>query len=519
MASSDSPSHEDAWPYTCAGYELIKHIGKGAFANVHSARVTKGPESVQGRLVAVKIIDLEGITSDLEDIRREVTTLRLCLHPNVLQYYISFVEGRNLWLVTQLMSKGSCLHVMTQAKRLGMPSGMREDWVGWILQNTLQALKYFHEQGQIHRDIKAGNILLDSMGNVALADFGVSRWVNAHVHDSGSYASVGATSSMSHRAKTFVGTPCWMAPEVMEQLDGYDFKADIWSLGITALELAKGNAPYANHPPMKVLMLTIRNDPPSLKTYKDDKYDGEPFSQNFKQFVRMCLCRDPAKRPTCTTLLAHKFFTNKAYSSERLVSELLDRIDDVNDASNPVHNSHSQAVDVASLSKMMSGDDALDPSNAEVPTVVGHGDGAPQSATNDGRANQESTSQGDEPPFWKFTEDEESNKRSLEEARTMQDDAQAEAVVPESQAPSLMDHADPHRVTTLDDRSAQEEYAKLVGGIQLMSEEEVSHLRAQQQAVDDESNNDVINEIQQIVAQVGGEGRRPKDIDRFAETQ
>ena len=94
----------------------------------------------------------------------------------------------------------------------------------------------------------------------------------------------------------------------MEQLDGYDFKADVWSFGITALELAKGQAPYANHPPMKVLLYTIQNDPPSLKSYKDEKRNGEAFSRMFKEIVKMCLQKDPVKRPTCKKLMDMPFF-------------------------------------------------------------------------------------------------------------------------------------------------------------------------------------------------------------------
>jgi serine/threonine-protein kinase OSR1/STK39 len=146
---------------------------------------------------------LDGISSNLEDIRQEVATLRLCNHPNVLRFYASFVEQRSkheLWLVTQLLEKGSCLHAMTEAKKMGMPPGMHEDWVVWILRESLNGLRYFHEHQQIHRDIKAGNILLDGKGRVALADFGVSRWINGALNNS----------SNDGRAKTFVGTPCWM---------------------------------------------------------------------------------------------------------------------------------------------------------------------------------------------------------------------------------------------------------------------------------------------------------------------
>jgi serine/threonine-protein kinase OSR1/STK39 len=329
---------EASWPSSADQYQLEKRVGTGAFSQVWRARCPAKESHV-----AIKIMDLENINSSFEDIRQEVQMMRLSDHPNILRCYASFVAESQLWLVMQLMEKGSCLHVMTQAKRSGMGEGMKEDWLAYILRETLQGLKYFHDNGQIHRDVKAGNILLDTRGNVRLADFGVSGWLI----NSG---------DRRKSTKTFVGTPCWMAPEVMEQIEGYDYKADIWSFGITMLELAKGYAPYAHYPPMKVLIMTIQQEPPSLKSYADERsVDGEPFSRAFREVVRLCLQKDPKKRPTCTFLLNHKYFQRR--TRDTLVSELLERLEAVGEGdmeavprlpgTQPAYISHENAQTVA----------------------------------------------------------------------------------------------------------------------------------------------------------------------------
>lgn len=220
-------------------------------------------------------------------------------HPNVVRAYCSFAVDKNLWVVMPFMAEGSCLHLMKTA----YADGFEERAICSILKETLKALDYLHRQGHIHRDVKAGNILLDANGLVKLGDFGVS----ACMFDNG---------DRKRSRNTFVGTPCWMAPEVLQPGNGYDFKADIWSFGITALELAHGHAPFSKYPPMKVLLMTIQNAPPGLDYERDKK-----FSKSFKEMVAMCLVKDPTKRPTCEKLLKHSCFKN-AKPSELSVKKL-----------------------------------------------------------------------------------------------------------------------------------------------------------------------------------------------------
>ncbi len=301
------------WPMSAEHYVLDTKIGIGAFATVWMAHCMAFEVP---RRVAIKIMDLENLSNSFEEIRMEVNMMRLAEHPNTVRCYCSFVTGKELWLVMEYMDMGSCLRVMNVARKKGKIEGMLEKWVAYILHETLQGLAYFHNSGQLHRDIKAGNILLSSDGRVQLADFGVAGWLIGN-------------GKRRKTTKSFVGTPCWMAPEVMEQLDGYDQRADVWSIGITALELAKGFAPYAKLEPMKVLLKTIEQDPPSLKTYEGDKQpDGEAFSRSFKEFIRLCLQKLPKKRPSVATLLNHSFFKkrNITAAKESLVQDLLNHI-------------------------------------------------------------------------------------------------------------------------------------------------------------------------------------------------
>ncbi|KAK8653301.1 hypothetical protein V6N13_127308 [Hibiscus sabdariffa] len=274
---------EKRYPVNAKDYKIYEEVGDGVSATVYRALCIPLDE-----IVAIKVLDLEKCNNDLDGIRREVQTLSLIDHPNVLRAYCSFTSGHNLWVVMPYMAGGSCLHIM----KSDYPDGFEEPVISTVLREVLKSLVYLHAHGHIHRDVKAGNILIDSDGAVKLADFGVS----ACMFDTG---------DRQRSRNTFVGTPCWMAPEVMQQLHGYDFKADIWSFGITALELAHGHAPFSKYPPMKVLLMTLQNAPPGLDYERDKR-----FSKSFKEMVATCLAKDPKKRPTSEKLLKHRFFKN-----------------------------------------------------------------------------------------------------------------------------------------------------------------------------------------------------------------
>ncbi|XP_026454750.1 serine/threonine-protein kinase pakF-like isoform X3 [Papaver somniferum] len=284
-------------------YELYEEVGQGVSASVYRAICIPNNE-----IVAIKIIDFERHNSDLANISREAQTMILVDNPNVLRAYCSFVSDHNLWVVMPFMEGGSCLHILKSA----YPDGFKESVIATILREILKGLEYLHQHGHIHRDVKAGNILVDARGAIKLGDFGVS----ACLFDSG---------DRQRTRNTFVGTPCWMAPEVMEQLNGYDFKADIWSFGITALELAHGHAPFSKYPPMKVLLMTLQNAPPGLDYERDKK-----FSKSFKNMIAQCLVKEPSKRPSARKLLKHPFF-KQARSNDYICRTLLEGLPTLGD--------------------------------------------------------------------------------------------------------------------------------------------------------------------------------------------
>lgn len=257
-------------------------IGRGSFGTVYH-----GIYKVTGEEVAIKIIDLEENDDDLIDIQKEIDMLRACESKYVAKYFGCCLVDTSLWIVMEYMDGGSVREVIAVQP-------LKERCIAIIVREVLCALDFLHKGRKIHSDIKAANILLNSEGDVKLADFGVASSLESCT-----------------KALTFVGTPYWMAPEVITE-SGYDEKCDIWSLGITAIEMATGFPPYSDIHPERVLLLIPQNPPPTLK--------GE-FTAQFKDFIKQCLIKDQNLRPSAEALLQHPFVSNSHAKNKRILAD------------------------------------------------------------------------------------------------------------------------------------------------------------------------------------------------------
>lgn len=251
-------------------FDIICKIGRGSYGSVYKAL-----HKESGQVLAIKQVPVD---TDLQEIIKEISIMQQCDSQYIVKYYGSYFKNTDLWIVMEYCGAGSVSDIMRLRNKT-----LTEEEIATLMLDTLHGLKYLHSRRKIHRDIKAGNILLNNEGHAKLADFGVAGQL---------------TDTMAKR-NTVIGTPYWMAPEVIQEI-GYDCVADIWSLGITALEMAEGKPPYGDIHPMRAIFMIPTKPPPSFRN--PDKWSTE-----FIDFVSKCLVKNPELRTTAQELMEHEF--------------------------------------------------------------------------------------------------------------------------------------------------------------------------------------------------------------------
>uniref|UniRef100_A0A8D2ZX72 non-specific serine/threonine protein kinase n=1 Tax=Scophthalmus maximus TaxID=52904 RepID=A0A8D2ZX72_SCOMX len=272
-------------------WEIVGELGDGAFGKVYKAR-----NKETDALAAAKVIETK-CEEELEDYIVEIDILAKCDHRYIVKLLDAFYHDNKLWIMIEFCPGGA-----VDATMLELDRGLTEPQIKVVCRQMLEALVYLHSMKIIHRDLKAGNILLMLDGDIKLADFGVSA----------------KNTKTLQRRDSFIGTPYWMAPEVVmcETMKDapYDYKADTWSLGITLIELAQIEPPHHELNPMRVLLKIAKSEPPTLE-------QPHKWSQEFKDFLRKALDKNPETRPTAAQLMEHPFV--RSVTSNRPLRELV----------------------------------------------------------------------------------------------------------------------------------------------------------------------------------------------------
>lgn len=260
-------------------YKFGECVGKGNFGDVFKAMDKKS-----NKVYAIKVINLDS-ADDMASLIQEIKFLSLFRSSFITKYYEAFVHEFQMYVVMEYCGQGSCSDLLRVVKK------MPETLAAFVIRETLKGLQYLHLQGKVHRDIKAANILVTDNAEVKVGDFGVSGEIT-HTHI---------------KRKTFVGTPFWMAPEIIarKKYGGYDERVDIWSTGITTIELVRGAPPLLDQDPMKMVFQIPKSDPPVLH--------GSRYSHFVKLFVKSCLQMEPKDRPKPLELLKHPFIMSALF--------------------------------------------------------------------------------------------------------------------------------------------------------------------------------------------------------------
>eukprot|EP00005_Dracoamoeba_jomungandri_P005712 CAMPEP_0174252312 /NCGR_PEP_ID=MMETSP0439-20130205/1836_1 /TAXON_ID=0 /ORGANISM="Stereomyxa ramosa, Strain Chinc5" /LENGTH=431 /DNA_ID=CAMNT_0015332829 /DNA_START=62 /DNA_END=1354 /DNA_ORIENTATION=+ len=284
-------------------YELEKEVGRGQYGKVYKGKVKATHEAV-----AIKelFLDVDADEDTFKSLATEIQMLMDCDHKNIVGFHghgiVKSEQVSHLWIVMEYCGGGSVKRLMNKTGK-----GLEELQIAAICRHSLKALRYLKQNKKVHRDIKADNILLSEQGAAKIADMGVAAQLQ-HTSDF---------------QKTTIGTPYWMAPEMVNQ-EHYSYKVDVWALGITAIEMAEMKPPLSEHLPMRALFIIAQEDAENPTLANPEKWSNE-----FNDFLRHCIIRNPELRSTPEELLEHPFITKVAKKNKEIIVELLEECDHI----------------------------------------------------------------------------------------------------------------------------------------------------------------------------------------------